>query len=184
MRTVIKENVNNIAVLDVMSALAEHRTIFIDGEINDESSSDIISQMLYLDSVGKEEITVYIKSPGGGVHDGLAIYDTSKIIKSPIKTVGMGCVASMGCILMFMAPLERRFSLKHTRFMLHEIAGGVIDKYTPMKIVIDESKKLQDDLYDIIKENTTLTDIENLLRFDTWFSVEEAKHYKIVNKIL
>ena len=127
-------------------------------------------------------IKLNIKSNGGSVFDGLAIYDTAKLIESPIRTVGMGCVASMACILMFMG--EARQGLKHSRYMLHEPAGGTEGKYSEMQITLEEIKILRKELYDIIKEYITIENIESTLKDDTWYSAEEAKKCGILTEIL
>lgn len=182
MRTIIKENPSNIVVMDVMSALIENRVIFIDGAITEELASDVIAQLRYLNAQNHNEIVVYIKSCGGNILDGLAIYDTAKLIESPIRTVGMGCVASMACILMFMG--EARQGLKHSRYMLHEPAGGTEGKYSEMQITLEEIKILRKELYDIIKEYITIENIESTLKDDTWYSAEEAKKCGILTEIL
>lgn len=181
-RTVVEKSSDNLIIIDVFSRLIQERIIFIDGEIDDELSNAVIAQMLYLDSVNNKTINVYINSPGGLVLQGLAIYDVSKLIKSPIRTVCVGIAASMAAVLMLMG--SERVGLKHSRLMFHEISGGGYGSPSDLKVTFEEMNILQESLYNIIKEKTTLTDFENLFRVDKWFSTEQAVACGILTGIL
>ena len=181
-RTVVKENPKNIAVIDVFSALVENRIIFIDGVIDDELANGVIAQMLYLNALDKEkEISIYINSPGGSVYDGLAIWDVSKVIEAPIKTVGIGLAASMGAFLMLMG--KKRVGLKHSRYMLHQVSSGMRGKFSDIEIELQQAKELQDDLYKIIKEHTTIQNPEELLKPDNWYNAEKALEIGILTEV-
>ena len=100
MRTIVDERSKNVAVMDVFSKLIQDRIIFIDDEIDSELANGVIAQMLYLNSISKKDpIHVYINSPGGSVVDGLAIYDISKIIEAPIRTICIGLAATIWTII-------------------------------------------------------------------------------------
>ena len=181
-RTIVEERNKNLIIMDVFSKLVQERIIFIDDVIEAELANGVIAQMLYLDSIEQAPISVYINSPGGVVTDGLAIYDIAKIIKSPIRTVCVGEAASMAAILMFMG--QERCGLKHSRLMLHQISGGDRGKLKEREISVEYSKSLQKDLYEIVKQNTTLTNIEELFYFDKWFTSTEALECGLLTKIL
>ena len=182
-RTIAEERSKNVAVMDVFSKLIQDRIIFIDDEIDDELANGVIAQMLYLNSMNKKEtIHIYINSPGGSVVAGLAIYDISKIIEAPIRTVCIGMAASMGAVLMLMG--QERCSLRHSRLMFHEISGGSIGKLSDMRIDFKLTESIQEDLYKVIRENTTFDNIDELFKKDLWLKPEEAMKYNVINKIL
>jgi ATP-dependent Clp protease, protease subunit len=182
-RTIVEERSKNIVIMDVFSKLIQERIIFIDGEIDDELTNGVIAQMLYLNSLDpKETIHVYINSPGGIVSNGLAIYDVSKLIKAPIRTVCVGQACSMASVLMLMG--SERCGLKHSKFMFHQISGAAIGNLTEIEISRNESQKIQKEMYDIIEERTTLKDVKNLFLFDTWFNSEEALKCGLITTIL
>lgn len=181
-RTVVEKSTDNLLIIDVFSRLIQDRIIFINGHIDEELANEVIAQMLYLDSVSKEPINVYINSPGGFVIQGLAIYDVSKLINSPIRTVCIGEAASMGAILMLMG--STRIGLKHSRIMLHEVNGGSYGSPRDLKVAFEEVSKLQEFLYDIVREKTTLTDLDNLFTVDRWYGSTEALELGILTDIL
>lgn len=182
-RTIVEERSKNVAVMDVFSKLIQDRIIFIDSVINSDLANGIIAQILYLNSMNKKEpIHVYINTPGGSIIDGLAIYDISKIIEAPIRTICIGMAASMGAVLMLMG--KERCALKHSRFMFHEASSGSIGKLSDMKIDIQLADSLQSDIYNIIKNITSFTNIEELFKKDIWLKPEEALKYNVINKIL
>lgn len=182
MRTIVDERTKNVAVMDVFSKLIQERIIFIDTQIDDELANGVIAQLLYLDSINHSQIDIYINTPGGSVYDGLAIYDVAKLIKSPIRTVCIGLAASMGAILMLMG--QERCATKHSRLMLHQPSGGVIGTADSIRITHQEIEKLKKELYQIVKEHTYLTDIEQLFKDDVWFDSTEALQAGLLTKIL
>lgn len=185
MRTIVEERPRNVAVMDVFSKLVQSRIIFIDDEIDSELANGVIAQMLYLDSLDqKKPINIYINTPGGHVYDGLAIYDISKIIKSPIRTVGMGLVASMGAILMLMG--EERCATEHCEFMIHQPMGGVQGQASDIEITAREIKKVKDRLYKIIADKTgqSIEKIQLDADRDYWMDSNEALAYGLITKVL
>lgn len=181
-RTIVEERAKNVAVMDVFSKLIQERIIFIDGVIDDELTNGVIAQMLYLNSINDKTIQVYINSPGGGVLNGLAIYDISKIIKSPVRTVCVGEAASMAAVLMLMG--EERCALQHSRIMLHQVHSRTMGSSKELSIAASQVEKMQEDLYNIIEEKTTLKNVKELFLFDTWFTAKEALECGLINTIL
>lgn len=183
LRTIVEESTSNLVIMDVFSKLIQTRIIFIDDVVDDEIANNVIAQMMYLDSVDpNKEISIYINTPGGSVIQGLAIYDVAKLIKSPITTICIGQAASMGAILMLMG--KKRCGLKHSRFLLHQISGGTIGNLSSMKISLKEAERLETFLYDILREKTTVPDIQTLLKEDLWLDSDQAKEYGIITDIL
>jgi ATP-dependent Clp protease protease subunit len=181
-RTIVEEKPGNIAIMDVFSKLAQERIIFIDSHIDEELANGVIAQMLYLDSLSNDPISLYINSPGGSVYDGLAIYDVAEIIKSPVNTVCIGMAASMGAILMLIG--KERSITKHARIMLHQPSGGAIGTVEDIKISYEQIEKLKKEMYEIVESKTSITNAEELFRNDVWYTAKEALEKGLVTKIL
>lgn len=182
-RLIVEENPMNIAVMDVFSKLIQERIIFIDGVIEEELANGVIAQMLYLKHLDPDKtINIYINSPGGGIIQGLAIYDVAKLIQTPIRTVCIGMAASMGAILMLMG--TERCGLPHSRVMLHEASGYHVGKTKDVEVDFLLHKDLQKEIFDIVKEKTTLTNIEDMFKLDKWFTAKEALDCKLFTEIL
>ena len=109
---------------DIFSRLLKNRIILLSGEINDACSSSIIAQLLYLDSISNEDISLYINSPGGSVSAGMAIYDTMNFIKSDVATICVGMAASMGAFLLSSGQKGKRSALPSSEIMIHQPLGG------------------------------------------------------------
>jgi ATP-dependent Clp protease protease subunit len=181
-RTIVEERGKSIVIMDVFSKLIQERIIFIDEPIDDELANGVIAQMLYLDSVNHGRIDVYINTPGGSVYNGLAIYDVSHLIKSPIRTICVGMAASMGAILMLMG--AERCATKHSRIMLHQPSGGAIGTADDILITHEQIQLIKRELYDIVEAKTLLTDAETLFKNDVWYTAAEALQCGILTKVL
>jgi ATP-dependent Clp protease protease subunit len=181
-RTIVEESQKNLIVLDVMSKLVQERIVFIDGEINSDIVNEIISQLLYLDSLNNSPIKIYINSDGGDISQGLAIYDICKIIKSPIITIGIGRVASMGAVLMLCGDVRK--SLKHTRYLLHQPSLGINGTYTEVDIYLKEVGVIKKELYDILKKHINISNLDEYLVNDRWFGAEEALELGLLTEII
>lgn len=183
LRTIVEERSQNLAVMDVFSKLIQERIIFIDGPIDDELANGVIAQMLYLNSLSATEtINVYINSPGGSVLSGLAIYDISKKISAPIRTIVIGMAASMGAVLMLMG--KERAALKHSRIMIHEVSSGMEGKTKDIESHFKLHKELEKEICDIIEENTSIENVQELFKIDKWYTAEEAKSIGFVTEII
>lgn len=182
-RTIVEERQKNIVIMDVFSKLIQERIIFIDGPIDDELANGVIAQMLYLDSLNKDEqINIYINSPGGSVYDGLAIFDASELIKAPIRTVCVGMAASMGAVLMLMG--KERCATRHSRLMLHQPSAMAVGTADEIEITHEEVQKLKKELYEIVESKSNLVNVEQLFRLDTWYTAQEALEAGLITKIL
>lgn len=177
---------NRLFENEVYRKLLENRIVFINGEINNESSSEIVAKLLYLDSQSNEDITLFINSPGGSVTSGLMIYDTIKYLKSDVVTIGIGLSASMASILLMSGTKGKRKILPHGRVMLHELSSTADGKMSDILVAADEMKKQQDVLSNIIIENSLISkeQAQQELKKDFWLDSKEALKYGIIDKII
>lgn len=184
--TVIERNHEHEYAYDLYSRLLKDRIIFISGEINDDLASIIISELLYLDSLNHEDISVYINSPGGSVTAGLAIYDTMNLMDSDIKTIGVGMCASMGAFLLSSGSVGKRCVLPNTEVMIHEVLGGGSGQATDVKIQADHILYMRDKLNRILAKNTgkSIKKINSDTNRDHYMSATEALEYGIIDKII
>ena len=127
-------------------------------------------------------INIYINTPGGSIFAGLSIYDISKYIKSPIRTVALGSACSMGAILLLMG--QERCALKHTRIMFHQPSGGAFGTSDDIKVTHELIETLKANLYKIVEENTLLKNVEQIFKLDTWYNSKQALDNGIITKIL
>ncbi len=184
--TVLERTENSSTAYDLYSRLLEDRIIFLTGEINDTSANIVISELLYLDSKSKEDIYLYINSPGGSVTSGMAIYDTMNYIKSDVKTICVGMAASMAAFLLSSGTKGKRCTLKNADVMIHQPLGGMEGQASDMKIACERILKMKEKLNHILAENTgkTLKEIEKDTDRDHYLSSKEALDYGIVDIIL
>ena len=140
---------------DIYSRLLKDRIILLGSGIDDHVSSLICAQLLFLESEDPEkEIYMYINSPGGSVSAGMAIYDTMQYIAAPVATLCMGQAASMGALLLGAGEAGMRYSLPHSRIMIHQPLGGAQGQATDINIQAKEILRLRDELNDILVLHT------------------------------
>ena len=171
---------------DIYSRLLKDRIIFLSGEINDDIANTIVSELLYLDSLNHNDISLYINSPGGSITSGMAIMDTMNFIKSDVSTICIGLAASMGAFLLSCGKKGKRFILPNAEVMIHQPLGGVSGQATEIKIAAERILKLKDQLNKILANNTNqdLEKIEIDTERDYYMSANEALEYGIIDKIL
>ena len=165
----------------------EQRKIFLWGPVDDKSAKDITNRLLYLDAMetGKE-ITFYINSPGGSVTSGMVIYDTMKMIKSPVSTVCMGMAASMGSILLSGGEKGKRYIFPHGEVMIHQPSGGGQGTSADLEIMAIQIQKAKQLGAKILADNCGQTYDKVMEDFDRdyWMDATESKKYGIVDGIL
>ena len=184
--TVIDQYKNKEYTNDIYSHLLKNRIIFISGEINDVLSNTVISELLYLDSLSSDEISIYINSPGGSVTSGLAIFDTMNFIKSDVRTICIGLAASMSAILLAAGTKGKRCSLKNSEIMIHQPLGGVEGQATDIKIVADHITETKAKINKILSKltNQNIQKIKKDTERDFYLSAEDAKKYGIIDEII
>ncbi len=184
--TVIDKINNSEKVYDIYSRLLKDRIIIINGEIDNNVSSSTVAQLLYLDSISNDDISIYINSPGGNVTDGFAIYDTMNFIKSDVSTIGIGICASMAAFLLSSGTKGKRYILPNAEVMIHQPLGGVEGQATEIKIAAEHILKTKNKLNKILSNNTnkSIKIIENDTERDNFMDALEAMNYGIVDKII
>lgn len=184
--TVIEKNSNGERVYDIYSRLLKDRIIILCGEIDDMNSNTIVAELLYLDSINHDDISIYINSPGGSVTAGMAIYDTMNFIKSDVSTICVGMAASMGAFLLSSGKKGKRFCLPNSEVMIHQPLGGAQGQATEIKIAAERILKLKDKLNRILSKNTekNIKTVEKDTERDYFLSAEEALDYGLIDKIL
>jgi ATP-dependent Clp protease protease subunit len=184
---VIETTARGERAYDIWSRLLKDRIVFLGTEVDDYVANLLIAQFLFLEKEDPDkDIEFYINSPGGSVSAGLAILDTMRMIKPDIATTCVGMAASMGAVLLAGGTKGKRFSLQHSRVMIHQVSGGARGPLTDMKIAIVEAEKSMRNLMEILAEATG-KDIETVTRDcdrDYWMSGQEAADYGIVDKVL
>ena len=161
--------------------------IFLQGEVNDDSASLIVAQMLFLQfDQPKSDIHLYVNSPGGSVTAGLAIYDTMQYITCDVATYCIGQAASMGAVLLAAGAAGKRNALPHARIMIHQPLGGMRGTTTEILIRLKENQRLKKVLNEILVKHTgkTYDMIENDTDRDKFMSSEEARDYALVDNVL
>ena len=172
---------------DIFSRLLKDRIIFLGSGVDDDASSIVIAQLLFLQSEdATKDIYLYINSPGGSVSAGMAIYDTMQYIKPDVSTICVGMAASMGQVLLTAGAKGKRFALPHSRVMMHQPLGGTQGQSSDIEIYTKEMIRIRESLYSVISKHTgqSFNKIKNDADRDNWMSSEEALKYGIIDKIL
>lgn len=185
--TVIEKSQFGERAYDIYSRLLKERIIFLGGPIDDEVANIIIAQLLFLQSESdKEDISLYVNSPGGLVTASLAILDTMNHVKCDVSTVCVGQAASGAAILLSGGEKGKRFALPNSRVMIHQPLGGVEGQATDIKIHAEEIIKTKNRLNDILAKATgkPKKQIEQDTERDRFMSAEEARKYGIIDKII
>ena len=172
---------------DIYSRLLKERIIFLVGPVDDHVSSLICAQLLFLESENPtKDISFYINSPGGLVTAGLAIYDTMQYIRPDISTVCIEQAASMGTLLMAAGAKTKRYSLPHSRIMVHQPSGGFQGQATDIEIHAKEILSLRSRLNAVYVKHTgqSLKVIERAMERDKFLSPEAAKDFGIIDEVV
>ena len=184
--TVIEKSSMVERAYDIYSRLLKNRIILLSGEINDNTANVIIAQLLYLDSISNDDISLYINSPGGSITSGMAIYDTMNLIKSDVSTICVGMSASMAAFLLSCGKKGKRYCLPNSEVMIHQPLGGVNGQATEIDIVAKRILNLRDKINHILAKNTkkNLKQIEKDTDRDFYMDAHTALEYGIIDKIL
>lgn len=187
MPVVIEKDGGSEKAYDLYSRLLKDRIIFVGTPIDDVVANLIVGQLLFLEADDPDkDIFMYINSPGGSVTSGLGIYDTMRYVKPDIITVSVGQAVSMGCFLLAGGTKGKRYSLPHSRIMMHQVQGGPGSGAAPdVSIGYEEMMRLNNLMMSLLAENTghTVDEIKKLYDRDKWMSPEEAKDFGIIDEI-
>lgn len=184
--TVIEKSSNGERSYDIYSRLLKDRIIILNDEITDVNSNIVIAELLYLDSINNDDISIYINSPGGSVTAGMAIYDTINFIKSDVSTICVGMAASMAAFLLSSGTKGKRYCLPNSEVMIHQPLGGAQGQATEIKIAAERILKLREKLNKMLAENTkqNIKRIEKDTERDYFMSAKEALDYGLIDQIL
>jgi ATP-dependent Clp protease, protease subunit len=184
---VIDNNGRGERAYDIFSLLLKERIIILGNPIDDQIANVIVAQLLYLNSQDqKEQINLYINSPGGSVYAGLAIYDAMQMISAPVSTVSVGFSASMGTALLASGAKGKRFALPHATIHMHPAGGGAKGYTEDVRIAIREQERIQTQLFHLIGNHTghSWREIEEFFIRDRYMNALEAKSYGIIDEVL
>ena len=166
----------------------DERAVYLWGPVDDKSAKEVVTKLLLLDADKKAEIKFYINSPGGVVTSGMVIYDTMKMIKSPVSTICMGLAASMGSILLSGGEKGRRFIFPHGEVMIHQpsLGGYMQGVSADLEIQARQTKRVKELGAKILAENCGKTVAQIMKDFDRdyWMDAKEAVKYGIVDKVI
>ena len=184
---VVEQTAKGERSFDIYSRLLKERIIFLSGPVNDQVSSLIVAQLLFLESEDpKKDIYFYINSPGGIVTSGLAMYDTMQYIKPDVATLCIGQAASMGSLLLTAGAPQKRFCLPNSRIMIHQPSGGYQGQATDIEIHAQETLALKRRLNEIYVKHTgqKLSVIEKSMERDNFMSPEKAKDFGLIDEVI
>ena len=185
--TVIEKDKNHQYAYDIYSKLLEERIILLTGTIDDAMASSIIGQLLYLEAQdNKNDIYMYINSPGGSVSAGLAIFDTMNFVSCDVSTICCGMAASMASILLSAGSKGKRCALKNSEIMIHQPLGGAKGQATDIEIHAKWILKIKERLNKILSERTgqPIEKIQEDTERDNFMSAQEAKEYGLIDEVI
>lgn len=183
---VLEEREMRVTQIDIFSRMMLDREIWFTTPVTTNTCTITQAQLMFLDSIEKKDIKFNITSPGGEVCAGLSLLDTMNYVSSDISTINLGMAASMGSILVSSGTKGKRFSLKHSRIMIHQVSSAADGVIMDMRISLQEAEKYNDILFSILAENTNKTKeqvLNDSIR-DKWFSSQEALDYGLIDGIV
>ncbi|MBS0015111.1 MAG: ATP-dependent Clp endopeptidase proteolytic subunit ClpP [Arthrospira sp. SH-MAG29] len=185
--TVIEQSGRGERAFDIYSRLLRDRIVFLGTQVNSDVANLIVAQLLFLDAEDPEkDIYLYINSPGGGVNAGLGIFDTMNHIRPDVCTVCLGLAASMGAFLLSAGAKGKRYSLPHSRIMIHQPLGGAQGQATDIEIQAREILYLKRQLNENLAKHTSqpLSRIEEDTERDFFMSAEDAVSYGLIDQVI
>ena len=183
---IIEEREMRATQIDVFSRLMRDRIIWVAGVVNDQMSTVVQAQLMYLDSVEKRDITMHIDSPGGSVKSGLSMIDVMNYINSDIQTINTGMAASMGSVLLSSGTKGKRSSLLNSRVMTHQVSHGMQGNIQDTTISHIEGHKYNYILFNILAQNCgkTFEEMIESSRRDKWFNSHEALQFGLIDEVI
>jgi len=183
---ILEERELRVTQMDIFSRQMMDRILWVAGPVNDQMSTVVCAQLMFLDNLEVSDIRMHVDSPGGSVKSGLSMVDVMNYIESDIVTVNTGMAASMGSILLGNGTKGKRFALPNSRVMLHQVSGGAQGHVKDMKISIAEAEKYNQTLFGMLADYTD-KDIKTVLEDcerDNWLNAKEALEYGIIDDII
>ncbi len=183
---ILEERQMNVTAMDVFSRLMMERIIWVAGPVDDNMSTVVQAQLMFLDSLDNNDITMHVDSPGGSVKSGLSMVNVMDYIKSDIRTICTGMAASMGSVLLGAGTKGKRGSLIDSEIMLHQSSGGAIGNIQDAEIEMKWWKKKNDRLFELLGkycDKSTEQVMKDATR-DFWLSAEDALEYGLIDEII
>ncbi|MES2985916.1 MAG: ATP-dependent Clp protease proteolytic subunit [Patescibacteria group bacterium] len=185
--TVIEKTPQGERAYDIYSRLLKDNIIFLNGEVNHDSASIVIAQLLFLASEdSKKDIKLYVNSPGGSVVDGLAIIDTMNHIKNDVSTICVGMAASMGAMILSSGAKGKRFALPNSEVMIHQPLGGYEGQASDIEIRAKRILEAKETLAKMISKNSgqPMSKVEKDMDRDYFMGADAAKKYGLIDKVI
>jgi ATP-dependent Clp protease protease subunit len=183
---ILEEREMRVTQMDIFSRLMRDRILWVAGVVNDQMSTVVQAQLMYLDSVEKRDITMHIDSPGGSVKSGLSMVDVMRYINSDVATINTGMAASMGSILLSSGTKGKRSSLNFSKVMIHQVSSGAQGHVEDNRISQMESEKYNYILFKMLAENSgkSFQDVLDSARRDKWLNSQEALDFGFIDEII
>lgn len=183
---ILEEREMRVTQMDIFSRLMMDRIIWLAGPVNDKMSTVVQAQLMFLDNLDSKDITLHVDSPGGSVKSGLSIVDVMDYISSDIVTINTGMAASMGSILLGAGTKGKRYSLRFSKVMLHQVSTGASGNIQDVRKSLAEGEKYNDILFGLLGKYTNKEPDQVMIDAtrDLWLSASEAKAYGIIDDII
>ena len=183
---ILEEREMRVTQMDIFSRLMRDRILWVAGPVNDNMSTIVQAQLMFLDSVEKKDITMHIDSPGGSVKSGLSMIDVMNYISSDICTINTGMAASMGSVLLSSGTKGKRSSLRFSKVMTHQVSHGTQGNIQDTRIGQLEAEKYNFILFKILGENCgkSYKDVIEWSRRDRWYNSDEALEFGLIDEII
>ena len=183
---ILEEREMRVTQMDIFSRLMRDRILWVAGGVNDQMSTIVQAQLMFLDNTSKEDITMHVDSPGGSVKSGLSMVDVMEYIKCDIRTVNTGMAASMGSVLLGAGTKGKRASLRHSKTMLHQSSGGFRGNIQDAEIDWQEWQKVNHELFVLLGEycGKDADVVKADASRDLWLSADEALDYGIIDEVI
>jgi ATP-dependent Clp protease protease subunit len=171
---------------DIGTILLENRIINLVGEVNDGMAYQIVSALLVLDEQNSKPIQLFINSPGGSVHAGLAIIDAMKFIKAPVYTYCVGLAASMGAAILAAGEKGHRYAMPNATVMLHQVSSATEGNVQDQRVSLEYTERLNKKLMSMLAKNVNkkLEQLETDTLRDKWMFADEAKNYGVIDEVV
>jgi ATP-dependent Clp protease protease subunit len=183
---ILEEREMRATQMDIFSRLMMDRLLWVAGPVNDNMSTVVQAQLMFLDTTSSEDITMHIDSPGGSVKSGLSMVDVMDYINADIRTINTGMAASMGSVLLGAGTKGKRASLRHSQTMLHQSSGGFSGNIQDAEIDMKNWLKLNDTLFALLGEycDKKPEQVKKDASRDLWLDSKEALEYGIIDDII
>ena len=183
---ILEEREMRVTQMDIFSRLMRDRILWVAGGVNDQMSTIVQAQLMFLDNTSKEDITMHVDSPGGSVKSGLSMVDVMEYIKCDIRTVNTGMAASMGSVLLGAGTKGKRASLRHSKTMLHQSSGGFRGNIQDAEIDWQEWQKVNHELFVLLGDycDKDAEVVKKDASRDLWLSADEALDYGIIDEVI